>query len=297
MEAGTEQVEALDRAEAVSPPEAGCGCSAASAPPSGSLPASYVYVLGRIEPRFPSLAVEKEFAQVSGRAAAAGLTDDETLHAVFADRGNRYLARQLCWVLVIGGLETYLLIPRDPSDIELLIEAIRPRPRPGDLDVVIGVRGPLASPQMCNGLVLPVVAFDQLYSFDRETLTGSIPRPEKLSQKDEALFRATADELLSRILQIADNAGDSDDHRALNYLAVRYPAIYEQTALAHADNASLSSVEVRPSRLSGARTVVEVIFGYTNRQTDVTQKFFVRVDVSEEFPFLVNKLSPFLQSH
>jgi len=240
--------------------------------------------------------VEKEFAQVSGRAAPAGLTDDETLHAVFAERGNRYLARQLCWVLVIGGLETYLLIPRDPSDIELLIEAIRPRPRPGDLDVVIGVRGPLASPEMCNGLVLPVVAFDQLYSFDRDTLIESIPRPEKLSQKDEALFRATADELLSRILQIADNAGESDDHRALNYLAVRYPAIYEQTALAHAENASLSSVEVRPSRLSGARTVVEVIFGYTNRQTDVTQKFFVRVDISEEFPFLVNKLSPFLQS-
>ena len=246
MEAGTEQVEALHRAEAMSPPEAGSGRSAASVPPSASLLASYVYALGRIEPRFPSLAVEKEFAQVSGRAASAGLTDDQTLHAVFADRGNRYLARQLCWVLVIGGLETYLLIPRDPSDIELLIETIRPRPRPGDLDVVIGVRGPLASPDMCNGLVLPVVAFDQLYSFERETLIESIPRPEKLSQKDEDLFRATAEELLSRILQITDNAGDSDDHRALNYLAVRYPAIYEQTASAHADNASLSSVEVRP---------------------------------------------------
>ncbi len=83
-----------------------------------------------------------QFRVLYRAGASAGLTDDETLHAVFAERGNRYLARQLCWVLVIGGLETYLLIPRDPSDIELLIEAIRPRPRPGDLDVVIGVRGP-----------------------------------------------------------------------------------------------------------------------------------------------------------
>jgi PatG C-terminal len=32
-----------------------------------------------------------------------------------------------------------------------------------------------------------------------------------------------------------------------------------------------------------------VIFSYANRNTDVTEKFFVRVDVTEEFPFLVTK--------
>jgi hypothetical protein len=30
-----------------------------------------------------------------------------------------------------------------------------------------------------------------------------------------------------------------------------------------------------------------------NRNTDFTEKFFVRVDVTEEFPFLVTKLSPY----
>jgi hypothetical protein len=39
--------------------------------------------------------------------------------------------------------------------------------------------------------------------------------------------------------------------------------------------------------------MVEVIFSYTNRNTDFTEKFSVRVDVSEEFPFLVKKLSPY----
>jgi hypothetical protein len=29
------------------------------------------------------------------------------------------------------------------------------------------------------------------------------------------------------------------------------------------------------------------------RSTDVTEKFLVRVDVTEEFPFLVTKLSPY----
>jgi hypothetical protein len=50
-------------------------------------------------------------------------------------------------------------------------------------------------------------------------------------------------------------------------------------------------VDVRPSRLSGVRRIVDVILGYTNRQTDVTEKYFVRVDVTEEFPFLVTKYS------
>jgi hypothetical protein len=52
-------------------------------------------------------------------------------------------------------------------------------------------------------------------------------------------------------------------------------------------------VEVRPSPLSGTCRIVEVIFSYTNRNTDFTEKFAVRVDVTEEFPFLVTKLSPY----
>lgn len=256
---------------------------------------TFVYGLGQIQPRFPSLAVEKEFAQGTGRADAAGLTDREALQTVLSDRANRYLVRQLCWVFVIEGLETYLLTPRDPADYELLVEAVRPSPNATDVDVVIGIKGPLAPPEACNGLVVPIVVFDQLYSFDRAALLGAIPRPDEVPEKDDKKFRRVAAELLDRILQLADNAGASDEHRALNYLAVRYPAIYAQTAASHAGNASLSAVDVRPSRLSGVRKVVDVTFSYTHRQTDVTEKYFVRVDVTEEFPFLVTKLTPFYE--
>ena len=38
---------------------------------------------------------------------------------------------------------------------------------------------------------------------------------------------------------------------------------------------------------------MDVIFSYTNRNTDVTEKFSVRVDVTGEFPYLVRKLSPY----
>jgi hypothetical protein len=140
---------------------------------------------------------------------------------------------------------------------------------------------------------VPIVAFDQLYSFDRESLIDAIPSPGGVAKKEAERFRATAAELLDRVLQLADNAGATDEHRAVNYLAVRYPAIYTQTAAAHADNSSLTAVDVRPSRLTGLRTVLDVIFSYTHRQTDITEKFFVRVDVTEEFPFLVTKLSPY----
>jgi hypothetical protein len=202
-------------------------------------------------------------------------------------------SRPTAGIFVIEGMETYLFTPRDPADLDLLIEAVRPQPRPMDLDVVVGVLGPLAPPAACGGLAIPIVAFDQLYSFDRDTLLGAIPRPDDIAEKDDKRFRTTAAELLDRILQITDNVGATDQHRALNYLSVRYPAIYARTAAAHTANASLTAVDVRPSRLSGVRTVVDVVFSYTHRRTDVTERYFVRVDVTEEFPFLVTKLSPY----
>jgi hypothetical protein len=251
----------------------------------------FVYVIGQIKPRCPTLALEKEYAQATGRSDTTGLTDPQALWKVLSDRANRYLARQWCWVLTVEGVETYLLVPRDASDLDLLIESLRAEPRKTDLDMVIGTLGPVAPPTMCNGLMVPIVAFDQIYSFDIDTLIGAIPRPKGIA---EDRFRAVADEVLSRIMLMADNAGAIDEHRALNYLAVRYDRVYALTAERHAQNASLSAIEVRPSALSGVRRIVEVIFRYVNRQTDVTDAYFVRVDVTEEFPFLVTKLTPYV---
>jgi PatG C-terminal len=270
-------------------PCATCGGAGASTD-NGAEMTTYVYALGRVEPRFPSLALEKELAQATGRAETAGLTDRQALHAVLSQRANRYLARQLCYVLTIEGLETYLLQPRDPADVELLVDAIRPAPRPTDIDVVIGVRGPLAPPELCNGLMVPIVGVDQLYSFDIDTLVQSIPRPEQIPAEQ---FGPAAEELLMRVLQMADNAGATDEDRALNYLPVRYPAIYAKAAEEFARDFSLTGVEVRLSPLSGTRRIVDVIFSFTNRNTDFTEKFFVRVDVTEEFPFLVTQLSSY----
>lgn len=265
-----------------------CGAGGGISPPNPS----YIYALGRIQPRFPSPSIEKEFRQALGETDTAGQTDPQAMQSSLARRESRYLVRKMCWVLTIEGLETYILQPRDPADFDLLIDALRPSPRPTDTDLVIGLRGPIAPPQLCNGLMVPVVAVDQIYSFDVDGLIRSIPRPEGVR---EDRFRSTAEELFYRIMQMADNAGATDEHRALNYEAVRDPRIYAHTSEMHGRDFSLSAIEVRSSRLSGTRKIVDVIFSYRNRNTDVEEKYFVRVDVTEEFPFLVTRLSPFYE--
>jgi PatG Domain len=259
------------------------------APSARAMQSNYIYALGRIEPRFPKLSVEKELAQITGKADTAGLTDRQALHKTLSRRDNRYLVRQLCWVMTVQGLETYIIVPRDPADLDLLVESLRSAPTPMDLDCIIGVRGPIAPPDMC-GLALPIVIFDQLYSFDRTALIHTIPRPTGVSEKE---FKPAAEEVFDRMMQITDNAGATDEHRALNYLALRYPAIYANAAAAFAQNKALTAVNVTRSPLSGTRSMVDVIFSYTDRNTDVTDKQAVRVDVTEEFPFLAKKLSPF----
>jgi hypothetical protein len=279
------------RKVAVIAQQAGCPTCGAMAPDSSSSGTpSFVYAIGRVEARFPNLAAEKEFAQATGRAETAGKTDQQTFQTVLTKRENRYLARQLCWVLTVQGLDTYLLAPRDPGDIDLLVAAIRPVPTPSDIDVVIGMRGPIAPPEMCNGLMVPIVVFDQIYSFDRDALIKALPRPERTTV---AQFTPVAEELFGRIMQLTDNAGATNEHRALNYLAMRYDAIYAKAAEQFAKDSSMTGVEVRPSPLSSTRNIVDVVFSYTNRNTDYTEKYFVRCDMTEEFPFLVTKLSPY----
>src|SRR2546429_5201714 len=86
------------RAAMVSPQtgNGGCGCGGTGSALNNSetTTPSYIFAIGRIEMRFPILAVEKEFAQATGRADTAGMTDRATFQAVLSERANRYIARQ-----------------------------------------------------------------------------------------------------------------------------------------------------------------------------------------------------------
>ena len=73
-----------------------------------------------------------------------------------------------------------------------------------------------------------------------------------------------------------------------------YPGIYAKTAEEFARDFSLTGVDVLPSPLSATRKIVDCIFSYTNRNTDFTEKFSVRCDVTEEpsVPISIETLSP-----
>ena len=263
-------------------------CNSAGASVSQGAP-SFIYGLGRIDARFPSLSVEKEYTQALGRSSTTGLSDRQAFHASLARRENRYITRQLCWVLTMQGIDTYLLVLRDSADLDLMVNAIAPTSAP-PVNAVIGVRGPLAPVGYCNGLSLPIVIVDQLYTFDRASFVSAVPMPTGVPADS---FGPAVEELFDRVLQITDNAGATEEHRALNYLAMRYPAVYAKVAEEHAANGSLDGVECRASRLSGARTVIDVILSFSDRAIGVQKKYFVRVDVTEEFPFIVTRLSPY----
>jgi hypothetical protein len=127
-----------------------------------------------------------------------------------------------------------------------------------------------------------------VWAFDSRELIEAVERPEDTSPEE---FERSAGALLNRLLQLGDNAGTEPTDRALNYLTVRDQEIYRKTHQKYSEGYTLSAVEAGTSRLSaGAQTVITVIFSYTHLQTNVTEKWFVRVGLDGLFPFRVTPL-------
>jgi hypothetical protein len=251
-----------------------------------SLP--FVYVLGQVEARFPNRSIEKEFVQIIERSKSANFEHQQAFYSVLSQPENRYLARKLSWILTMEGVPIYILLPTGPEDLNILLEAIRPPACPLDRQVVVGRKGPVAPPEMC-GLEVPMVLVDHLYSLEYNDFIKSI-RSESVTDEK---FKAIARETFLRMMQLADNIGSTDKHRALNYLSVRYPAIYVKAAEELERNFLLTSVNAIFSRLSDNRKIVSVIQSFTNKETGAVEKYFVRVDLTEEFPFIVTKMAPY----
>ena len=266
--------------------ECDCGSPGENCTCGASQPAEeprYVYALGAVELRFPSVAIQREYQHALRQIDTEGLTDRQALRAVLSARENRYLARQFCFVLSIQGLDTYILLYRDPTDLDLLVNTLRPEPNPSALDLVIGLRGPTAPAHLCNGLIVPILVFDQIYSFDREELVDAVPRPQTV---DATNFKSAAEDLVDRIIHVPDNAGATDEHRALNYLIVRYPAIYAQVAEQYERDFALTGIDVRLAAPVGGRQIANVVLSFANRKTTLVEEVVIGVDVTGKFPYL-----------
>jgi hypothetical protein len=106
-----------------------------------------------------------------------------------------------------------------------------------------------------------------------------------------AEFEAVVRRLFPRLTRGAGNRGLADEHRARNYLALRYPAIYHAVRQAEADGKVLAGVDARHSH-SADRHVVAVRLTVRSPRTDLTEHYQCLVDVTESFPFLITGLQP-----
>jgi hypothetical protein len=105
----------------------------------------------------------------------------------------------------------------------------------------------------------------------------------------EEQFSNIARELFIRITSSLENMGGLEQHRALNYMLVQHPGPFVAVAQ-RADTAVLDSIETRLNLTPGARRIVTVIFTFIDRATGVPERLFTRIDVTEEWPFVVDSL-------
>jgi len=267
-----------------------CGTPYGAWPGAGMSPATvFAYAIGRVEPRFPSIGVEKEVAQAAGARESRGALDRELLSQVLEESENRYLADQLCWVFVAQGIDAFTLHWRDVADRDRLIDGIGAAEEPSAIDAVVGWVGSGPDAGICRSLGLPSVGIVQLLSFGREEFVSGVPAPKDMGEKE---FRAAVGSVFDRIARRSDNTGQSDEHRALNYVALRYPALYGVAAEVFSKEMSLVTIDVRRIAAGGARRVVELRLIFRGRRDDVVEQYRCRVDVTEVFPFLISPLEP-----
>jgi Subtilase family/PatG Domain/PatG C-terminal len=292
---------------AVRPPQtvtpAGCGCGAPDGhctcyKPGAGL-SGFVYATGTIEADYPNTAIEREMQILARHLGVEGDLDRSNPTRLTEDRHwqytvlstnrklTRYIARQLRWRLTIEGFPVFVLSPGDPDYLDDMIDALarpkyaKPETRgrkraaepktssievsPGhadDLDVVIGVAGA----RTADGIA---VLTDQIFQITSNQLAP-----------DGMTFYA----------QVADNYGLTDEDRAFNFLAARYTP-----PLSQIEGFELAGMRMTPSRLGlGSDRIVRAI--YTLRNEAMAEKeFFLRVDVTNEFPMIVSPWQPYME--
>lgn len=272
--------------EILAPQDCGCGGGGNK----GSL--GYIFAIGRIYPAFPSQSIQEEFNYAYQEFKAEG-PPNALFYQVLSQGQNLYIAQEMCWIVQIQGVDTYIAKPR--SDVELyeLIASLAPV-NAGELkfNVIIGPRGPVASPEMCNGLQLPTVicnlSYDFTFSQFVNNMVAAIPN----------IPQNVVENMLQQMLQITDNAGETDVHRAINYLTIRSTDIYYMAWQMQNPNPPapyppgiyfLQGISSRPANVQGNRVIVDVIFEYMARDTYEIAYWYVKVDVTGEFPFLASK--------
>jgi hypothetical protein len=304
-----------------------CGCQQAATDGASSAPAPpvYVYALGRVRATASSLSVGQELQQANW----LNIPPEQIMalqYLVLSQPRNTYLARAMCWILQIDAaqasdkaglpidtfVDAYVIKPQTNVELSTLISALQPLPPTALTDtrytLMQGLEGPLATQDMCNGLMLPIVVANSIHTFTRGQFVAQIQVAAQVPDQAPLLF--------DQMLQVSGNMGNTPENRAVNWLAVAgfdvFPSVIATGAMGfdvykvlgamqgfstNAKSPFLVSGTFQFSGLSaalsngGTRTIVNVILHFREVITGTVVDWFCQVDVTGEFPFMARPFS------
>jgi hypothetical protein len=189
----------------------------------------------------------------------------------------------------IGNVPAYIVAPSSQHTLRSILEAVGRSADPDAFVALVGRRAGTAGPGQCGGLLAPIVVCDVLSAFRvEEWISGLAARvgPALRAKKTEAgHFTTVAREFFDRVVNSTENIGGLDTHRVLNYVLVQHPGL--ALSVAERPKSVLDRVETRPVQGTDLRRVIAIILTFVDWATGVPERLFCRVDVTEEWPFLV----------
>jgi hypothetical protein len=249
----------------------------------------YVYAIGRLDVRFPSLGIEREYHQRE-RALHDLPQQPRNARIVAVLEKNPHLALRISYVFLVGGTPVFALSPSSGSLKDAFFKALARSHQQDHSCVVIGRVGAFTNPASYGGLLLSLVSVDQLYEFSASEWGEGLAKtaqPALQSHKVETShFQAVSQGIFREVTTMPENLGIADGHRALNYLVVQHPGMF--LAAAERPNHVMDRIETRVIQGMGGRRHVVVILSFLDRGTGVPERLFCTVDVTEEWPFVVN---------
>jgi hypothetical protein len=267
-----------------------------------------VFAVGLLTTQFSSVGAEKQFAQLAAEISP-GLVEAKVLREVLSVPENRFLGRYMCWnFTTLQHVDAFTVVPREEAEVARLVELLPSSDSDEEVHVVVGRSvppGTIDAP--CAESGLPTVIADQLLAFTLDEFAEALPDPGgKADAKAGATarrrekpaaggsgsreqFEAVVRQVFNRLTRRADNRGISDEHRAINYVAVQYPQLYHAVAQANAEGKMLVDIVARHTH-SPARRLVSLEIILRHQRTDIAERYQCVVDVTDTFPFLATRL-------
>ncbi|MCF6438440.1 hypothetical protein L1077_03220 [Pseudoalteromonas luteoviolacea] len=241
-----------------------------------------VYAIGKIQPSFPTLNLEKQY-----EAAALSIkANPDEFYKVFSYqvttdnqpdltyRPFLYLAQQATWVLTINLVDSYVLIPDTPTQLDALIDTTN------HLQDDYVMNGRLVGFDMPNSradYMLPMVKVKHLIN----TADISIPVLADGQPANRQLALPT----------LKPTTGLSGQDRAGNYFKSHFYQIVvgsDQQLLPE----DVLAIHVQVQDSEPTRQVYEFILSSSDRS-----RYACNIDVTNQYPFVSSRLAPFAKSN